>query len=146
MTAIDLPFAGGVYRFGLGQVELTCLEMGYPHPDGDSASRSRPKAVGEVIARTLQGRVQVEGREEGLPGAAAFSSADLDQIIYLGLLGGGGGKSPAGADITWKEYDVKDWMRSYVYSMPLKDRWSMATAILLTLFEGNPLPVLDAET
>lgn len=135
-TSINLPLGDDTFKFKLGLTEFAALESGGPHPDGNAWDRNRrPILIGEAYARILQGRAIIEGKDEGLPGHAAFSATELDAIIVMGLLGGGGSTD---GRITWKEYDVYAWMKRDVYPLPLVDRWRMAFLILSACVEGIP--------
>lgn len=134
-TSINLPLGNDTFKFKLGPLELACLEFGKDHPDESPLQHRRPIRIGEAYARILQGRAIVDGNDEGFPGHAAFSATELDDIIQMGLLGGGGSVD---GRITWDEYEIREWMKRDVYPLPLVDRWRMAFLILSACVEGIP--------
>lgn len=134
-TSINLPLGGRLFKFQLGQVELAALELGKAHPEEHPLRRRPAMRVGEAYARILLGRAIIDGKEEGLPGHAAFSALELDEVILMGLLGGGGSVD---GEITWDEYDAESWMKRDVYTLPLVERWRMAFLILSACIEGIP--------
>ena len=153
-TAIELPFAGGVFRFHLGEREMAYLETGMPHPldSGQIVGRLPtppqklpPMRLGEVYARLLRGRYVVDGKDGGMPGGADFAVHELNALIRAALLGGGGG-TQAGVEITWEEYDVGSFMTRYVYPMTLMERWDFALAVLGVRFEGAAADKPDEAT
>jgi len=141
-TTVTLPFAGGDFRFHLSDEGMYALETGGPDPGTHPAHRNirrvdaaPPMRLGEAFGRLLRGRFTVEGRDVGLPGAADFSVVELNAIIRMALLGGGGG-SRDGEVIELGSHNVGAFMRDYVHPMTLMERWDFCLAVLGARFEG----------
>jgi hypothetical protein len=136
---IELPLAGGSFRFRLTELELTLLELGYPHPASETRTKAPPIRVSDAYARLLRGRYEVDGEDVGVPGAAGFSVIEMNAITRMALLGGGGGVLD-GKPISWKDCDVDAFMVKYVYPLPLIDRWNLAVAALGVRMQGAVAP------
>jgi len=80
-----------------------------------------------------------------VPGAADFSVIELNALIRMALIGGGGG-TVDGKPVTWADRNPEQLVADYVFPLPLMDRWDMALAVLGARVEGATpaLPVAEA--
>jgi len=79
-----------------------------------------------------------------VPGAADFSVIELNALIRMALIGGGGGTTTDGKPVTWADRDPEQLMADYVFPLPLMARWDMALAVLGARVEGGK-PATDPD-
>lgn len=137
VPSIELPFADGTYRFRLTELEMVLLELGYAHPSSSRETKAPPMRIGEAYARLLRGRYTIDGEDVGVPGGADFSVIELNALIRMALIGGGGGTTTDGRTVTWADRDPEQLMADYVFPLPLMERWDMALAVLGARVEGG---------
>lgn len=131
--AVDLPFADGVYRFGLGRREIAELERLCGHKDLNGTWR--PIGVGAIFGRLARGRALLPSGEPDWGASAAEILAgeiverDCVETIRLGLIGGGTGVV-AGATISVNPGLAMRLVETYVIGRPLDDAWTLAFAVL----------------
>lgn len=139
VPSIELPLAGGIFRFRLTELELALLELGYSHPASETRTKAPPIRVSDAYARLLRGRYEVDGEDVGVPGAAGFSVIEMNAVTRMALLGGGGGVLD-GKAVSWKDRDVDAFLAKHVYPLPLIDRWNLAVAALGVRMQGAVAP------
>jgi len=134
--AVELPFAGGKFRFRLGELEIVLLELGYAHPLSKAGTKAPPMRLGAAYARLVRGRYLQDGVEVGVPGEADFSVIEVTALIRMALLGGGGGTID-GRAISWRDHDVDTYLAEHIHPLPLLQRWDLALAALGIRMQGR---------
>lgn len=136
-TSIDLDFGDGTYTFKLGLRQIAELQT------------KCDCGIGEVYARVLAGRFQLEGATIENHAAARYHIEDIVETIRLGLIGGASGEvNGAALDVT--PLVATRLINVYVPDTPLMELWATAVAVLNALIVGysdkKKEPDLMAET
>lgn len=122
-TALDLPFADGVYLFDLKLPQLAELQ------------EKRGVGVFRLYGRVLEGRYLFEGETLGIPAKGEAYAEDLFETIRLGLIGGGKGEVD-GKEVEVSALRAKALVERYCHEAPLRESWAVAAAVLGARIEG----------
>ena len=133
-TAVSLDFANGNYRFWLPLPQVFELERlgGVKLPDGSTRNKSILTMFDELdqcLDRYVDGSVVFVG------GGPAIVN-DINQIIRLGLIGGGGGMV-SGEPVKISPLDAQRLVAEYSYpARPISECVGVAWAILHAAING----------
>ncbi len=130
-TYVSLKFADGEYCFKL------------PLPRIRELQEKTGAGLGALYARVLQGRVPDE-IEQSHPAYGAYHIDDLRETVRQSLIGGASGRVD-GEDVTVSAIRANELVTGYLDTMPVKEQWDLAAAILYALIEGYSDEETDAE-
>lgn len=131
-THIDLKFADGEYRFALPLERI------------DELQSKTGVGIGGLYARVLQGRQESDPLAEGHPAYAAYFARDLYETVRQGLIGGGEG-TVDGQPVVVTTIRANELVERYLATMPLREQWDVAAAILFACIEGYDDPEAKEE-
>lgn len=83
----------------------------------------------------MKGRYLLHGQAFGVPHECEAFIDDVYQTVRLGLIGGGQGQVD-GADVKVSVLRAKQLIETYAHTVPLKETWDLAVAILAAKIEG----------
>lgn len=141
------PLAGGIYKMALGPAQLFELENGprtvwKPIGEGGAEVEITPlrrdsgaptRAIYEIFAGIMAGRMEVDGTTVGNAFQAGASMSDIANIVRLGLIGGGMEASEAAALVA----------ANGPPHAPLNDLWEIAAALVYAVLVGVEEPADD---
>lgn len=125
-TALELPFADGVYLFDLKLPQMAELQ-------------EKRGPIFEVYGRVLQGRYIISGRSVSSTIEGKAFAEDLFETVRLGLIGGGRGVVGE-QEIEVSALSAKTLVERYCHPAPLKETWAVAAAVLGARIEGFEPP------
>ncbi len=121
------PFAGGVHRFELGAAQIIELETGRTMRTGLRQVGVVPKPIYATFAGIMSGRLpDADGGTIGNPFASQASAIDIQNVVRLGLEGGGMDAGEAARLVRENSPPHK----------PMSELWDIAAALVYAHIEG----------
>lgn len=117
LTALELEYADGEYRFDLKLPQLAELQ------------EKAGAGIFAIYGRVLKGRYLLEGQPIADAASGEAYVEDLFETIRLGLIGGGGGVVN-GEDVKVDATTARKLVERYSHTAPLRESWAVAAAIL----------------
>lgn len=124
-THIELKFGDGDYLFALKLPQILELQ------------RLCGAGIFAIYGRVLKGRYVLGDTDVsfGVPQECEAFILDIFETIRLALIGGGKGMV-SGEEVSVNVLRARQLVETYCHSLPLKQSWDVAAAILVATIEG----------
>lgn len=133
-TAVDIPFAGGVYRFWLPVSKI--IELERICGQRDSSGLLHAKSVTTIFDQIAACLGMAEEGEPKWLGGGSPMIRDVHAVIRLGLMGGGQG-SVGGEDVSVSDVRAGEMIESYCYpNVPFEQDCIIAGRVLHAVHHG----------